>query len=351
MKLTPQQLNTHLQKHLLPVYWLAGDEPLQMMEAADAIRQAARQNGFVERQVLDVDAGFEWSVLQFEAATLSLFAERKLLDLRLPSAKPGREGAAALTAYLKQPPEDTLLLITSGRLDKTARTTAWFKAVDRVGGVLQIWDLNPAQTHQFVGERLRRAGFQADPEAVRLLTENVEGNLLAAVQEIEKLRLLREPGMLSAADVLAAVVDSSRYDPFELADAALHGDGRRVLKIMQGLQGEGVAVHVVLWALSRDIRMLADFSQLLAAGHDPQPALQSMWNPRKTLLQRAARRKTPQAWLQLLRFCTLVDRTAKGIRQGNVWDELLQLALDLAGQPALGSDALLGQTPMKLENQ
>jgi DNA polymerase-3 subunit delta len=335
LKLPFTQLEHHLGKTLAPVYLIAGDEPLQKMEAADAIRKVAQAQGFSERQVIHVEAGFDWSMLEGEAAAMSLFAEKKIIDLRLPTGKPGRDGSKAIVHYMKQPPEDNLLLIQSGKLDRSSTTTAWFKAIDKVGVVMQIWDLKPAETMRLVGDRLGLAGFQADREAVKLLTERVEGNLLAAVQEIEKLRLIREPGPLSPEDVIAAVADSARYDPFELADAALMGDARRSLKILRGLQGEGIHPNVVLWALTRDIRVLADYASLQAHGHSPQTALQGVWKNRQSLLHRAVRRLDAPGWAQLLRHCARVDRIAKGIGQGNIWDELLQLTLAFAGQPVL----------------
>ena len=335
MKLPFARLGGHLEKSLAPVYLIAGDEPLQKMEASDAIRTAAQQQGFSERQVIHVETGFDWSMLEGEAAAMSLFAEKKIIDLRMPTGKPGREGSKAITHYLQHPPEDNLLLIQTGKLDRGSMNSAWVKAIDKAGIVMQIWDLNPADTLRLVAERLQRAGFHADRDAVRLLTERVEGNLLAAVQEIEKLRLIRDPGPLSLEDVLAAVADSARYDPFELADAALMGDARRVLKILRGLEGEGVHPNVILWALTRDIRVLADYSALQSHGHGPQAAMQGVWKNRQSLLHRAARRFDADQWARLLRHCARVDRVAKGIGEGNAWEELLQLALSLAGQPVL----------------
>ena len=335
MKLPFARLDAQLAKSLAPVYLLAGDEPLQKMEAADAIRAAAQKQGFSERQVIDVEAGFDWSQLEGEAAAMSLFAERKIIDLRLPSGKPGRDGSRAIVNYLAHPPEDNLLLIQTGKLDRGAMNSAWVKAIDKAGVVMQIWDLNPADTLKLVAERLERAGFQADRDAARLLTERVEGNLLAAVQEIEKLRLIREPGPLSVEDVAAAVADSARYTPFELADAALLGDARRALKILRGLEGEGVHPNVILWGLARDVRVLADYSALQTHGHSPQAAMQGVWKNRQSMLHRAVRRLDADGWAGLLRHCARIDRIAKGIGEGNVWDELLQLTLALAGQPLL----------------
>ncbi len=335
MKLPFARIEAHLAKDLAPVYLLAGDEPLQKMEAADAIRAAAQKAGFSERQVIHVEPGFDWSLLEAEAAAMSLFAEKKIIDLRLPSGKPGRDGSKAITTYLSHPPADNLLLIQTGKLERSAMTSAWVKAIDKAGVVMQIWDLNPADTLKLVAERLRRAGFQPDRDAARLLTERVEGNLLAAVQEIEKLKLIREPGPLSAEDVIAAVADSARYTPFELADAALLGDARRALKILRGLEGEGVHPNVILWGLARDIRILADYSELQSHGHSPQVAMQGVWKNRQSMLHRAVRRHDAAGWARLLRHCARLDRIAKGVGEGNVWDELLQLTLDLAGQPIL----------------
>ena len=335
MKLPFARLDAQLAKSLAPVYLLAGDEPLQKMEAADAIRAAAQKQGFSERQVIDVEAGFDWSQLEGEAAAMSLFAERKIIDLRLPSGKPGRDGSRAIVNYLAHPPEDNLLLIQTGKLDRGAMNSAWVKAIDKAGVVMQIWDLNPADTLKLVAERLGRAGFQADRDAARLLTERVEGNLLAAVQEIEKLRLIRDPGPLSVEDIAAAVADSARYTPFELADAALLGDARRALKILRGLEGEGVHPNVILWGLARDVRVLADYSALQTHGHSPQAAMQGVWKNRQSMLHRAVRRLDADGWARLLRHCARIDRIAKGIGEGNVWDELLQLTLALAGQPLL----------------
>ncbi len=338
MKSNPRNLAATLSKGLAPIYLLSGDEPLQMMECGDLLRRVAREQGFGERQVLQVETGFDWSSLMGEAASMSLFAERKLIELRMPSGKPGREGAKALRAYASQPPQDNLLVIHSGKLDRSARASAWVKALEKAGVWVEIWDLKPAETLKLVGERLRQAGFQPDQAALRLLTERVEGNLLAAVQEIEKLKLVRSPGPLSAKDIVQAVADSARYDPFELADSALMGDSHRVIRILKGLQGEGVHEAQILWAISRDLRMLADYSALAEAGHNPESALRGVWGQRKNLVLRAARRYPASGWAGLLRCCVRLDHMIKGLEQGNVWDDLLQLLLKLAGEPVIRLD-------------
>ncbi len=338
MKQSPRTLEASLQKGLAPIYLISGDEPLQAMECGDLIRREARRQGFTERQVLQVETGFDWSALQGEAAAMSLFAEKKLIELRMPGGKPGMAGGKVLRAYADQPPPDNLLVIHAGKLDGSTKRSAWVKALDKAGVWIEVWELNPAQTLQFVGERLRQAGFRPDQEALRLLTERVEGNLLAAAQEIEKLRLIREPGPLSAEDVIQAVADSARYDPFELIDAALIGDAHRVIRILQGLHGEGVHEAQILWAVSRDLRILADFSARQARGANPETALRAVWGARKNLILRAARRHSADAWAAMLRCCVRLDRMIKGLAQGNLQDELLQLLLTVAGEPAIRSN-------------
>lgn len=338
MKLSFRDLPASVGKSLLPVYMVSGDEPLQQMEATDVIRQACLKQGFSERHVMNVDASFDWAELLGEAASMSLFAERKLIDLRLPTGKPGREGGKALQAYCARPPEDTVLMIRAGKLDRSGKASAWAKAVDKVGGWVEVWDLSPPQTLQFVTDRLRQAGFHVDRDGARLLTERVEGNLLAAVQEIEKLKLIQSPGQLDADTIRSLVADSARYDAFELIDAALMGDAHRVIKMLWGLKGEGVAVNQILWSVSRDVRILADYTAMQEAGHQAQQVLKSVWGNRQQLLQRAASRHSAARWGRLLRRCAEVDQVVKGMLQGNAWDELLQLLLWIAGKPVIRAD-------------
>ena len=340
MKLAVKQLDGHLKNKLAPVYLLCGDEPLQMMESADAIRRAANEQGFTERQVMHVEAGFDWSQLQGEAASMSLFSERKVLDLRMPTGKPGREGGAALREYTRHLSEDNILLLQSGKLDKNVRNSAWVKALEQAGVYIQIWDLGPADSLRFVIERLQQAGFQPDHEAAKLLTERVEGNLLAAVQEIEKLSLLHPPGPLAGKAIVEAVTDTSRHDPFELVDAALMGDAQRCLKILFTLKAGGVHENIILWALSRDIRSLVDYVEMREAGHNPEPALASVWAKRKILLQKASHRHPASVWQQLLNRCVALDHVIKGLQQGNAWDDLLQLTLWFAGEPLFDSQIM-----------
>jgi DNA polymerase-3 subunit delta len=335
MQLKPEQLDGHLRKQLAPLYFISGDEPLRVMEAADAVRAAAREQGYSEREVLSVEAGFDWGRLDAAAGNLSLFAERRLVDLRLPGGKPGDAGGKALRAWAGQPPEDTLLLVTAGKLEPAARKSKWLQALDSAGVVVLVWPLDTQQFPAWVKRRMQQRGLEPTADAVALLAGRVEGNLLACVQEIDKLYLLRGAGPVTGEDIAEAVADSARYDVFSLVDAALAGDGVRTVRMFQGLRGEGTPSAVVLWALAKEVRQLAAMARLVAAGQAVPKVLAQyrVWQNRKAVvgraLQRLARRDGDAA--RLLRRCALVDRVIKGQAAGNEWDELLQLLLQLAG--------------------
>jgi DNA polymerase-3 subunit delta len=341
MKLYLEQLHDHLQQGLRPLYLLSGDEPLQLGEAADAIRARARQQGFDERQVLHVDGSFDWSGLTAASQTLSLFAERRLIDLRLPSGKPGKEGGAALSDYAANPPPDTVLLVSSGKLDKAAQNSKWFKALDKAGATLQVWPVEPGALPQWVAQRMRARGLSPTPEAARLLAERVEGNMLAAAQEVEKLRLLYgekggEKGGATTVDVAMVeqgVADSARYDIFELVDTALLGDGARVARVLEGLRGEGVEPILILWALVREIRTLEEMAYEIEHGASADAVLKArwVWDKRKPAVRAGLKRHNARRWSQLLRRAVRIDRMVKGAEPGEPRDELLQLALLMAG--------------------
>ena len=227
MQLKPEQLDGHLRKQLAPVYFISGDEPLRVMEAADAVRAAAREQGYSEREVLSVEAGFDWGRLDAAAGSMSLFAERRLVDLRLPGGKPGDAGGKALRAWAGQPPEDTLLLVTAGKLEPASRKSKWLQALDSAGVVVLVWPLDAQQFPAWVKRRMQQRGLEPTADAVALLAGRVEGNLLACVQEIDKLYLLRGAGPVTGENIAEAVADSARYDVFSLVDAALAGDRSR----------------------------------------------------------------------------------------------------------------------------
>ncbi|MDX1696991.1 MAG: DNA polymerase III subunit delta [Thiohalobacterales bacterium] len=337
MQLKPEQLDAHLKKNLAPVYFISGDEPLRVMEAADAVRAAARARGYDERDVLTVQAGFDWASLQAEAGNLSLFSAQRIIDLRLPTGKPGKEGAQALRDFAGQPPEDTLLLVTAGKLEPAARKSKWVQALDAVGVVMYVWPLGTQEFPAWIRQRMQRRGLQPTSEAVSMLAERVEGNLLACVQEIDKLYLLQGEGEVDADAVARLVADSARYDVFGLVDAALAGDLARSIRILHGLQAEGVAPQVVLWALAREIRSLAAMTTAVARG-EAVPAVLArhrVWANRKALVGGALQRLRPAGCSAMLRQCAAIDRISKGRGAGNAWDELLQLTASLAGRKIL----------------
>lgn len=338
MKLSPAQLTKHLQGPLAPVYVVSGDEHLLCQEACDAIRAAIRAQGFSERQVLNAESGFDWSLLIEAGASLSLFAEKRLLELRIPSGKPGDKGAAALMEYLARPAEDTVLLVSLPKLDGSTQKTKWAKALIDGKDVqfLQIWPIDSGQLPQWIRQRLAQAGLSADQEALELIAARVEGNLLAAAQEIEKLKLLAEGGQVTAATVQAAVADSARYDVFGLIDAALQGQAAHALHMLQGLRGEGIEAPVILWALAREVRLLANlalqYSQGVPLDRAFSQARPPVWDKRRPLLSKALQRHSAAAWNQLLMDAQRVDAQIKGQAEGDPWIGLANLCVRLTGR-------------------
>ncbi len=336
MRLKPFELSQHLSSPLKPIYWVSGDEPLQLGEACDAIRAAARNQEYGVREIYHVDRDFQWQQLTAAAQSLSLFSERRLLELRLNGAKLDDAGRSALVEYASRPPEDTVLLISGAKLEASVSKAKWFNEVMNQAVLIQVWPVEHGELPAWIGRRLQQKGFQATAEVARFLAERVEGNLLAAVQEIEKLFLLTGGGRLDMESVVAAVSDSARYDVFVLADACLAGNGARVARIVTGLEEEGVAPTLVLWSLAKDARTAA----LLAFAQSQGQALEALfprmgvWDKRKPLFHKALGRFRAERWQDLLRLCTRVDKVIKGQAPGNPWQELLQLALRMAGVKA-----------------
>lgn len=338
MKLSPAQLNKHLQGQLAPVYIVSGDDPLLCQEAADAIRGAARQQGYDERQVFSADANFDWGNLLLAGASLSLFAQRRLLELRLPSGKPGDKGAAALIEYCANPAEDTLLLISLPKLDGSAQKTKWGKALIEGGHCqfIQIWPVDAQQLPQWINQRLSQAGLTAQRDAVDMIAARVEGNLLAAAQEIEKLKLLADGSQITVETVQAAVADSARFDVFGLVDAILNGEAAHALRMLEGLRGEGVEPPVILWALARELRLLAGLAQQFSQGVPLDKAFSQarppVWDKRRPLVSKALQRLSAQRWAMLLQDAQRIDAQIKGQAQGSPWTSLARLSLLMAGQ-------------------
>ena len=332
MQLKPEQLDGHLRKQLAPVYFISGDEPLRVMEAADAVRAAAREQGYSEREVLSVEAGFDWGRLDAAAGSLSLFAERRLIELRM-SPKPGQEGGQALADYAANPAPDTVLLISCDKVDTSGQRTKWFKALEAAGVVIQVWPIERQALPGWISQRMQTRGLQVSNDAAALLADRVEGNLLAASQEIEKLLLLHGPGRIDVDAVSASVADSARFNVFTLVDNALSGHVGRTVHMLNGLRSEGIAPVVVSWALGREIRTMTRMAQAISEGQSMESVLAQyrVWERRKPLLRMALKRTPLPRWYGLLRLSGQVEKSSKGAAAGNPWDELLQLGARLAG--------------------
>ena len=336
MRLRANQLDTELKKSLLPIYFVTGDEPLLIQEALDSIRLACKQQGYDERKILEVDRKFDWQSLVEESNTLSLFSEKILTELRLGGSKPGVPGGKALQSYCKALPEDRVLLISANKVDAGTLKTKWCSELDRVGAIIQIWPISLNEMPQWLGLRSRKMGLKIEHDAIQLLADRLEGNLLAAQQELEKLRLLY-PDLSEEIDtekVLQSVSDASKYDVFNLTDACLNGDAKLCSKIMNSLKLEGLEVSIVLWALSKEIRLLAALVRANLKGANLQTIFkeQRVIQKRQPQLSHAARRLSLTRLQQLLDQCKLVDDLIKGAQKGiDPWDILNKVAFGIAG--------------------
>jgi DNA polymerase-3 subunit delta len=327
LKIRANQLVSHLQNTLAPCYLVTGDEHLLVAEALDAIRGAARERGFDGRELHVATAGFDWGQLTASTGTLSLFAERRIVELRLPTGKPGRAGGQAIVDLAGQSGDDLLFIVTGPKLDGSAASSKWARTIEKHGVSVPIWPIGVRELPSWIAGRMRQAGLQPDREAVALMADRVEGNLLAAVQEIEKLRLLLGEGKVTARDVTAAVARSSRYDVFKLAEAAMAGDAPRAVKILGGLRAEGIEPVIVMWALARELRTLATLDDAVQQGRDLGQAMQAarVWKSREGLVRGCMGRHPHGAFHRLLQATGRADAAAKGQRFGDPW----QLATDV----------------------
>ncbi len=329
MRIKFDQLGATLQKTLAPVYLVSGEEPLQLGEAADDIWRAAKQAGYTTREVISIDTGNEWHQLTAEAESLSIFSDKKLIDLRLPSAKPGADGSKILTAYCRQLPDDTVLLITAGKLDSAAQKAQWFQALDNVGVIMQVWPLQGQELLQWLQRRAERKGMRFEVDAVKSLAVRIEGNLLAAAQEIEKLYILHGQARITKSMIEDDVADSARFDVFKLIDALLAGKINRSVKILEGLRAEGIAAPVVLWAVSREARALFNIkAELKQGGHqDAVFKKYQVWDKRKQPVQDALARLKTADLQKILQVSAMADRQIKGQLAGDGWESLFQICL------------------------
>ncbi|HEU0188843.1 MAG TPA: DNA polymerase III subunit delta [Gallionella sp.] len=332
MPITSEDLPRHLASGLKPLYVVYGDALLLAIEAADSIRAAARTAGYSERETFIAEQHFKWDELRNSAQSLSLFAERKVIDLRIPSGKPGTEGGQALQDYVANLSGDILTLISLPKMDWTAQKSLWFGALERHGVMVSADDIPRNALPRWIAARLKRHKQTADEATLEFLADRCEGNLLAAFQEIQKLELLFPEGVLSFDQVKDAVMDVARYDIFKLSDAMLNGNAARFSRILDGLRAEGTATVLVLWAISEDIRTLGKVLRAMQRGGDLGNAMRDLRvrRDRQGLVENAARRLKFPFIERAMQQAARLDKTIKGLRQGDVWDELLQLGLRFA---------------------
>lgn len=354
MRLRPDQLQTHLEGGLLPIYVLSGEEPLQREECLDALRAAARAQGYEERVVHHADRRFDWIELSHFADSLSLFASRRILEVRVEQ-KLDDAGRKALVSYAERPPPDVVLfLVFAFRVDATMGRSKWFQSLESVGAHLPLWPVQAAAMIDWVQDRARGQGLDLSAAAASLLAERGEGNLLAAAQEIEKLRLLHSGQQVDVEQVIAATSDSARFNAFDLVDACFTGDAPRAVRVLRGLREEGMRVAEVLGPLAWAMRIAAEVAEITANGTPLERALgprHGAWKApaRRRVLQSALSRHSAQRWARLLSRASVVDRRGKGdqgrlnlgIRraQGDAWNELENLGLALCGVSARGRSA------------
>ncbi len=332
MRLPFEQLGGHLEKALHPLYVLTGDEPLSLREGVDAIRQAARRQGYDERLSYAAERSFNWQQLTASSHSISLFASRRLLELHIPSGKPGNEGSKTLQEYCSRLPDDTVTVITLPKLDRDSSGSAWFKALEALAVIVPLQTVEIDRLPQWIGRRLQSQGQQADPATLEFLANQVEGNLLAAHQEIQKLGLLFPPEMLDAEAVREAVLNVSRYDVFQLGDALLGGDVVRTVKILQGLEAEGVQPLALLGALAWMLRGVARVKLAESRGENLANAMQQakVWGDRQAQVRRMLARVSMRQMNAAMLKMAEIDRIAKGLGQGRPWLEISRLCIGLA---------------------
>lgn len=338
MEPTPERLANQLAaESLRPAYLIAGPEALRVLEAADAVRAAARAQGYAEREVFEADArDFDWDQLSASLRAPSLFAAQRLLEVRLPTTKPGKQGAEIIVEFCADPPTDVALLITGGEWSKQ-HGGKWSEAIGRIGHIVVAWAIKPHELPDWIERRLRSKGVQADRDAVLRLSERVEGNLLAAAQEIDKLALLADGRMLDVARMDALVADAARYDVFRLIDAAMNGQGAQAARMLAGLRREGEAVHALLGMVTMELQRVAALARVQQRGGNMAAEFktQRIWDSKQAVYRRALQRHSAAKWERLLVEVGRVDRIAKGRAPGDAWQVLERVLLAVAESKAM----------------
>ncbi|MFP5440476.1 MAG: DNA polymerase III subunit delta [Gammaproteobacteria bacterium] len=335
MQLRPERLAAELSARLLPAWLVFGDEPLIVLECADAIRAAARAAGCTERDVLNVEGSFDWNRLREAAGNLSLFGDKRLIELRLDRV-PSPDGQKAIVEWCARAGDDTVLLVTAGALEKKQQNAEWVQAIGQAGATVQAWPVPRAELPAWIRRRLAARGVSADDAALEFLADRVEGNLLAAQQEIDRIVLLFGQGAVGVEQLSTMIADNARYDLEGTLDAALAGDAARALRMLEGLREEGESTVPLLWLVQRDVRGLLLAAELVAQGRGEQAALQAagVWASRQNALLPALKRLRVPALRALLADCAKTEKTNKGQAPGSAWDAMATLLLRIAGRKA-----------------
>ena len=332
MKLPLGQLSSHLERGLSRIYLIAADEPLFVGEAAAAIRQQALEQGYTERKIHFVERGFRWDAVSGGGDNLSLFASRRIVEIRMSTPRPGDAGAKALRALAEAEDPDRLVIVSiQARLDAAAQRSVWVKTIEQHGVVVEIRPVMRPELPRFIAGRAKQKGLRIDADAAELLADRVEGNLLAADQELEKLALIAEDGHVDAGAVGQSVATSARFDVFRLSDAVVAGDLARALTVLAGLRTEGAEPALVLWALVREITLLARLRHAEAKGASLAPLMSRLgvWQSRQQAVRRALERYTDAELAGLVGAAARADRTVKGLERGQPWQAITGLVLEL----------------------
>ncbi len=332
MKIPPEKLVSQLSRSVSPIYIVSGDEPLLVQETCDSLRAVLREKGYTERQLYHVDGNFKWETLLFDANSMSLFADMKLLELRMPTGKPGDKGAALLT-YAENPSEENVLLLVTERLDAATQRSKWYTALEKIGVAVQIWPIDAPALPGWIRRRAQQVGLNLDAESAQALADKVEGNLLAASQEIDLLRLACKEGKPTLEQVVAGVSDSTRYSIFSLIDEALAGHTRKTVLMAQGLRTEGAEPLQILALLVKELRAGASMAGMIRTGTPIDAAMNNLrvWQKRKPLIRKALGRHSLTEFQQMIVQAGRVDQMVKGLQLGDPWDELTTLFINLSG--------------------
>jgi DNA polymerase III subunit delta len=340
MHIDSEQLTQHLFRGLKVLYVVYGEELLLALEAADRIRAKALEQGFDERRVLIAESNFDWGELAMVSNSLSLFAPKRLLDLRIPSGKPGKDGSEALQRLASDLPDETVTVISLPGIDRQAQSSKWFEALDKAGVAVHAAAIKRDRLGQWLAGRLAQQSQHADAQTIAFLVDRVEGNLMAAHQEVQKLALLFPAGQLPFDEVKNAVVDVARFNVFDIGSTLLKADRVHFVRVLDGLQAEGTAAPLVLWAITEEVRAMASVKAAMAAGRPLAQALREarVWGPRQELIPAALRRLTQAQLIAALRHAADIDGMIKGLASGDLWDALLQLGLELTAPAQHGRD-------------